>query len=117
MQEINQNYVLMYIENFMDAFDMKRSKYKYNEKYDFYTFLPKETYSVLQEKINAYIVFCEEHQYNQIYPNMLIEYAILEIHFKYEPTTKAMNFLEQVQRQVNELGIMIECHITEEYNQ
>lgn len=43
-QEINQNYVLMYIENFIDAFDMKRSKYKYNEKYDFYTFLPKETY-------------------------------------------------------------------------
>ena len=48
---------------------------------------------------------------------MLIEYAILEIHFKYEPTAKAMNFLGQVQRQVNELGIMIECHITEEYNQ
>lgn len=72
---------------------------------------------VLQEKINAYIVFCEEHQYNQIYPNMLIEYAILEIHFKYEPTAKAMNFLGQVQRQVNDLGIMIECHITEEYNQ
>ena len=43
-QKINQNYVLMYIENFIDAFDMERSKYKYNAKYDFYTFIPKETY-------------------------------------------------------------------------
>lgn len=43
-QKINQNYVLMYIENFIDAFDMERSKYKYNAKFDFYTFIPKETY-------------------------------------------------------------------------
>lgn len=34
----------MYIVNFIDAFDMEKSKYKYNEKYDFYTFIPKETY-------------------------------------------------------------------------
>lgn len=55
-QEINQNYVLMYIENFIDAFDMKRSKYKYNEKYDFYTFLPKETY-LDRSLCNAYDIF------------------------------------------------------------
>lgn len=35
------------------------------------------------------------------------------LHFKYEPITKAMSFLEQVQRQVNEIGIAIECHISE----
>ena len=33
----------MYIKNFIDAFDMEKSKYRYNEKYDFYTFIPKET--------------------------------------------------------------------------
>lgn len=43
-QKINTNYVLMYVVNFIDAFDMEKSKYKYNEKYDFYTFAPKETY-------------------------------------------------------------------------
>lgn len=43
-QDINANYVVMYIKNFIDAFDMEKSKYKYNEKYDFYTFIPKETY-------------------------------------------------------------------------
>lgn len=68
----------------------------------------------LQEKINAYIAFCEEHQYNQVYKNIIVEYAIFEIHFMFEPTLKAMNFIEQVQRQVNEMGILIECHISEE---
>lgn len=66
---------------------------------------------VLQEKINDYIIFCEEHQYNEIYGNILVQYVIFEIHFKYEPTTKAMNFLEQVQLQVNEIGITIEYYI------
>ena len=28
----------------------------------------------------------------------LIEYAVFEIHFKYEPTKKAMDFLEQVMK-------------------
>ena len=41
---VNTNYVVMYIKNFIDAFDMEKSKYRYNEKYDFYTFIPKETY-------------------------------------------------------------------------
>lgn len=41
---VNTNYVLLYIENFIDAFDMKRSEYLYDEEYDFYTFLPKKTY-------------------------------------------------------------------------
>lgn len=43
-QKVNTNYVLMYVANFIDAFDMKKSKYSYNEKYDFYTFMPRETY-------------------------------------------------------------------------
>lgn len=43
-QKVNSNYVLMYITNFIDAFDMEKSKYKYNEKYDYYTFMPRETY-------------------------------------------------------------------------
>lgn len=69
---------------------------------------------LLQEKINAYIVFCESKQYNQVYKNILDEYIILEIHFRYEPTINTMNFLEQVQRQVEEIGIVIECHISED---
>lgn len=43
-RKVNNNYVLMFITEFIDAFDMGKSKYKYNEKYDFYTFIPKQTY-------------------------------------------------------------------------
>lgn len=54
--KVNSNYVLMYIENFIEAFDMKKSKYKYNEKYNYYTFIPNETY--LNERIcSEYDIF------------------------------------------------------------
>lgn len=48
-QKINTNYYLMYIQNFIDAFDMDKSKYKYVEKYDCYIFIPK--YTFLNRKI------------------------------------------------------------------
>lgn len=55
-QNINCNYSLMYIENFIDAFDMSKSKYKYNEKYNFYTFVPQETY-LNSEICSGYDIF------------------------------------------------------------
>ena len=67
----------------------------------------------LQEKINNYILFCEDEQYCQVYQDAPIEYAVFEIHFMHEPTEKAWKFLEQVQKQVNELGITLRCHISE----
>lgn len=65
----------------------------------------------LQEKINAYISFCENQQYNAIYKNYVVEYAVFEIHFKYEPTANAIKFLENVNNKLNEIGIVIECHM------
>ena len=67
----------------------------------------------LQEKINAYINFCESRQYSKVYPHAQIEYAVFELHFMHEPTVKAWSFLEQVQKQINEMGITLECHISE----
>ena len=66
----------------------------------------------LQDKINAYIAFCEDRQYCQVYPDARVEYAVFEIHFICEPTAKAWKFLEQVQKQINEMGIKLECHIS-----
>ncbi len=43
-QEVNRNFFVIYIENFIDAFDMDKSSYKYNEKYDVYTFIPQQTF-------------------------------------------------------------------------
>lgn len=42
--EINTNYVVMNILNFIEAYDMEKSEYKYNEKYNYYSFLPHTTY-------------------------------------------------------------------------
>ena len=50
------NYSVMYIENFIDAFDLTKSKYKYNEKYDMYTFMPKQTFLNL-ENCKGYDIF------------------------------------------------------------
>ena len=61
----------------------------------------------LQEKINTYISFLEEKQYNEIYKEDDIEYGIIEIHFLYNITSNAEKFLQSVQNVVAELGIKI----------
>ena len=55
-EKINSNYYVMYIENFIDAFDMEKSKYKYNEKYDMYTFIPKNII-LNRENCEGYDIF------------------------------------------------------------
>lgn len=61
----------------------------------------------LQDKINAYIEFCEGQQYYEVYGKIDIARIVFEIHFKYEPTEKALSFLEVVQHQVASLGIVV----------
>ena len=43
-KKVNLNYYLLFIHNFIDAFDMEKSQYMYNQKFDFYTFIPKKTF-------------------------------------------------------------------------
>jgi len=79
-QKVNTNYVLMYVVNFIDAFDMEKSKYKYNEKYDFYTFIPKETYlnkSVCQE----YDIFRCSKSVSSIYVSEQIKKIVEDNHW------------------------------------
>jgi len=42
--QVNTNYVVMNILNFIEAIDLEKSTYTYNEKYDLYSFLPHTTY-------------------------------------------------------------------------
>ena len=48
-QDVNKNYFVMYVENFIDAFDMNKSNYKYNEKYNVYTFIPQQIFMNFDE--------------------------------------------------------------------
>lgn len=53
---VNTDYVLLYVENFIDAFDLERSEYFYDEEYDFYTFLPGKTY-LNEDVCSGYDIF------------------------------------------------------------
>ena len=44
---------------------------------------------MLQEKINVYITFLEQKQYEDIYKGENITYGIIEIHFLYNLTANA----------------------------
>ena len=65
----------------------------------------------LQEKINAYIAFCENGQYKKIYPNVDITSAVIQIHFMYDFPESCRCFLSQVQMQLCGDGIAIECYL------
>lgn len=39
-----EDYYFMYITRFVDCYDMDKSEYRYNTKYDVYTFIPMKTY-------------------------------------------------------------------------
>ena len=69
---VNLNYFVMYIENFIDAFDMNKSKYIYNEKYDVYTFVPQKTYLDLQI-CNKYDVFRCKYNIAPVYVSELFK--------------------------------------------
>jgi len=69
---------------------------------------------MLQEKINVYITFFEEKQYEDIYREKNIDYGIIEIHFLYDITSNAEKFLQTVQNQVEELGIMVQYIVSKD---
>lgn len=69
---------------------------------------------MLQEKINAYITFLEEKQYEEIYKEAEIAYGIIEIHFLHDLSDNAKKFLQAVQNQVAELGIKIQYCVSQE---
>lgn len=69
---------------------------------------------MLQEKINVYISFLEEKQYEDIYKGEGITYGIIDIHFLYSLTANAEKFLQSVQNQVAELGVTIQYCVSQE---
>lgn len=66
---------------------------------------------LLQDKINAYISYLETKQYEATYPEENFAMAVIEIHFKYEITQNCENFLNVVQNQIGQYGIIIKAHI------
>ena len=69
---------------------------------------------MLQEKINLYISFFEEKQYEDIYKGENIAHGIIEVHFLYSLTSNAEKFLQSVQEQVAKLGVKIQYCVSQE---
>lgn len=69
---------------------------------------------MLQEKINVYITFLEEKQYEEIYKGEEISYGVIEIHFLHNLTVNAEKFLQSVQDQISEIGVKIQYCISKE---
>ena len=69
---------------------------------------------MLQKKINVYISYLEEKQYEDIYKGEDIIYGIIEIHFLHSLTINAEKFLQSVQNQVGELGVKIQYCVSQE---
>lgn len=61
---------------------------------------------LLQEKVNTYINFIESEQVKDVYPNIDISEYTIEIHFKYSITENCYKFLDVVNNQLNNLGII-----------
>lgn len=59
----------------------------------------------LQNKLNAYIGFIENKQYEAIYPKHKFTTFQIEIHFKYEPIPSCLKFMDTVNNQLKDMAI------------
>jgi hypothetical protein len=62
----------------------------------------------LQKKLNAYIAFLENQQYEEIYPNRKFSSFCIEIHFMYEPTANCIKFIDVAKKQLADQNISID---------
>lgn len=69
---------------------------------------------MLQNKINSYLNFCENGQYAEYYPDANFDGVIIEIHFLYDINKKVEDFLNAVQHQLGQYGVLIKAYIDSE---
>jgi len=68
----------------------------------------------LQEKINAYLYFVQEKQYESMYPHLRIKDIAIQINFLYDIPAECKKFLKTVQRQIKGSGVVIRTVIRAE---
>ncbi len=66
---------------------------------------------LLQDKINAYISYWEDRQYDDIYRDNIIDHGMIEIHFKYSPSKRCKEFLEAAQEQIIKTNLYIRYYV------
>lgn len=85
---VNADYVFMHIRNFIEAYDMEKSKYTYFEEYDLYDFLPNDIvldkiecskYDIFRCKRNSPTIYISERVRDEIITNGWTGFAIKEV--------------------------------------
>ncbi len=60
-----------------------------------------------KNKLNSYILFIEEKQYEEMYKDITFQKFIIEIYCKYEIPEQGKIFLEAVREQIKDLNILV----------
>lgn len=66
-----------------------------------------EHLALLQDKINAYLGFIESNQYLDTYPDIVFEYYVIDVRFKYKATEDCLKFFEVINTQLRKYNIQV----------
>ncbi len=67
----------------------------------------------LQKKINSYLDFLEDKQFQSVYPDMEFNLYTIEIHFLHKPTANCLKFIDAVRNQLSALNISIDAIVVD----
>lgn len=67
----------------------------------------QEHLTILQEKINAYLMFLKDEQYKSTYPTHNFKMCIIEIHFKFRMSENCVLFISEINKQLVEHSVVI----------
>lgn len=81
-------YYALYINNFIQAYDLENSQYRYIEKYDVYSFSPMkimfnkdicDNYDIFRCSLDRIPIYVNERLYNAILNNGLVGFEFLKV--------------------------------------
>ena len=62
---------------------------------------------LLQDKINAYLGFIESNQYLDNFPDIVFDYYVIDVRFKFKVTENCLKFFEVINIQLKENNIQV----------
>jgi hypothetical protein len=65
----------------------------------------------LQEKLNTYLAFIESGQMNESYPSAQGRKPVIDVVFKYEPSSMALDFLERASPMAAAVGAELRSRV------
>lgn len=67
----------------------------------------KDHMFMLQDKLNAYILFIDSKQYEETYPDASLSVYEIQIKFKYQPSDFCIEYLNHVNAKLSSMNISV----------